>query len=62
MMLRKDGIEPMARANARRGILAALPGIWTRSRTEDCLAPRTACTPVQPSLPTVAISMMLPSA
>ena len=62
MRLRKDGIDPMARVNAARDILAALPGIWTRSRTEDLLAPNTACTAVQPSLPIVAISMMLPSA
>ncbi len=29
---------------------------------EELLAPKTACTPVQPSQPIVAISMMLPSA
>ena len=52
----------MARVNAARDILAAVPGIWTRSRTEDLLAPKTACRPVQPSLPIVAISMTLPSA
>ena len=62
MRPRKDGIDPMARVNAARDIFAALPGIWTRSRTEEILAPKTACTPVQPSLPIVAISMMLPSA
>ena len=28
---------------------------------EDLLVPNTACTPVQPSLPIVAISMVLPS-
>ena len=43
----------MARVNARRDIFAALPGSWTRSRKEDCLAPKTAFTPVQPSLPIV---------
>jgi len=52
----------MARVNAARDIFAALPGIWTKSLTEELLAPRTACTPLQPSLPIVAISMMLPSA
>ena len=52
----------MARVNAARDILVALPGIWTRSRTEELLAPKMACTAVQPSLPIVAISMMLPSA
>jgi hypothetical protein len=62
MRLRNDGIVPMARVNAARDIFAALPGIWTRSRTEELLAPKMACTPVQPSLPIVAISMILPSA
>jgi len=47
--------------NASRDILGASPGIWTRSRTEELSAPTTACTAVQPSLPIVAISMMLPS-
>ena len=62
MRARKDGIDPMARENAARDIFAALPGIWTKSLTEDFLAPKTACTPVKPSLPIVAISMTLPSA
>jgi hypothetical protein len=61
MRLRKDGIDPMARVNAARDIFAASPGIWTRSRTEEILAPKMACTAVQPSLPIVAISMILPS-
>ena len=52
----------MARVNTARDILAAVPGIWTRSRAEELLAPKTACKPVQPSLPIVAISMMLPFA
>ncbi len=47
---------------AARDILAALPGIWTKSLTEDVLAPRRACTPLHPSLPIVAISMVLPFA
>jgi hypothetical protein len=47
----------MARVNAARDIFAAPPGIWTRSRTEEVLAPKMACTAVQPSLPIVAISM-----
>ena len=51
-----------ALAKAARDILAALPGIWTRSLTEDDLAPKKACIPVQPSRPIVAISMTLPSA
>ena len=51
----------MARVNAARDIFAALPGIWTRSRKEELLAPKTAFTPVKPSLPIVAISMTLPS-
>src|SRR5580698_769470 len=62
MTLRKDGIESIARVNAARGIFAALPGIWTRSWTEERLAPKIACTSVKPSLPTVAISMIAPSA
>src|ERR1700730_12696457 len=33
MRLRKDGIDSMARVKAARDIFAALPGIWTRSRT-----------------------------
>jgi hypothetical protein len=49
-------------AKAARDILAALPGIWTKSLTEDVLAPKKACIPVQPSRPIVAISMTLPSA
>ena len=57
----KDGIDCMARVNAARDIFAALPGIWTRSWTEERLAPKMACTSLQPSLPIVAISMMLPS-
>jgi hypothetical protein len=32
------------------------------SLADDALAPKTVCTPVQPSQPIVAISMMLPSA
>src|SRR5580692_1651049 len=59
MTLRKDGIESMARVNAARDIFAALPGIWTRSWTEERLAPKIACTSVKPSLPTVAISMIV---
>ena len=62
MRPRKDGIDSMARVNAARDILAALPGIWTSSLTEELLAPKMACTPVQPSRPIVAISMMLPFA
>ncbi|HEY4931068.1 MAG TPA: hypothetical protein VII23_05815 [Terriglobales bacterium] len=46
----------MARINAARDIFAALPGIWTRSLAEELLAPKTACTPAQPSRPIVAIS------
>jgi hypothetical protein len=61
MRLRKDGIDPMARVNAARDIFAALPGIWTRSREEDLLAPKTAIAVAKPSLPIVAISMTLPS-
>jgi hypothetical protein len=62
MRLRKDGIDSMARVNAARDIFAALPGIWTRSREEERLAPKMAFTPVQPSLPIVAISIMPPFA
>ena len=32
----------MARVNAARDILAALPGIWTKSLTEEILAPKKA--------------------
>jgi hypothetical protein len=52
----------MARANAARDILLAPPGIWTKSLTEELLAPNIAWKPLQPSLPIVAISMTLPSA
>jgi hypothetical protein len=62
MRFRKDGIDPIIRVKAARDIFAALPGIWTSSRTEDILAPKMAWNPVQPSLPIVAISMTLPSA
>jgi hypothetical protein len=62
MRLRKDGIDAMARVNAARDIVAALPGIWTRNWAEELLAPKTAWKPVQPSLPIVAISMILSSA
>src|ERR1700692_2592270 len=62
MTLRKAGIDSMARMNAARDIFAALPGIWTSSCTEERLAPKAACTPVQPSLPIVAISMTMPLA
>jgi hypothetical protein len=62
MRCRKDGIDAIARAKATRDILAALPGIWTKSLTEEILAPKKACLPVQPSRPIVAISMTLPSA
>jgi hypothetical protein len=55
-----EGIDPIIRVNAARDILAAVPGIWTRSRTEERLASNTGCRPVQPSLPIVAISMTLP--
>jgi len=51
-----DRGEILMDADAARDIFAAAPGIWTRSRTEEVLAPKTACTPVQPSLPTVAIN------
>ena len=61
MRRRKAGIDPMARANAARDILTASPGIWTRNRADEFLAPNTAWTAVQPSRPIVAISMMLPS-
>jgi len=53
-----DGINSMARVNLTREIFAALPGICTKKRDEEVLAPKTACTPAQPSLPMVAISMM----
>jgi hypothetical protein len=36
MRFRKDGIDPIARANAARDILVALPGIWTTDR--GCLS------------------------
>jgi hypothetical protein len=62
MTFRKDGIDSIARAKDARDILAALPGIWTKSLTEDVLAPKKACIPVQPSRPIVAISITLPSA
>jgi hypothetical protein len=62
MRVRKGGIDAIARANAGRDIFAALLGIWTKRRMEEILAPKTACTPVQPSLPIVAISIALPSA
>jgi hypothetical protein len=39
---RKDGMDSMARVNAARDSLDALPGIWTRSRTEELLAPKMA--------------------
>src|ERR1700730_17259408 len=61
MRLRKDGIDSIARAKAARDILDALPGIWTKSLTEDVLAPKKACILVQPSRPIVAISIALPS-
>src|SRR5271169_1800362 len=60
MRFRKDGIDSIARAKAVRDIMAALPGICTKSLTEDVLAPKKACIPVQPSRPIVAISMTLP--
>src|ERR1700726_1403550 len=62
MRLRNYGIDCMARVNAARDIFVAPPGIWTRSWTEERLAPKIACTPLQPSLPIVAISLILPSA
>src|SRR5580700_7464439 len=62
MRFRKGGIDSMARINAARGIFAALPGIWTSNWTEERLAPKAACTPLQPSLPIVAISMTVPFA
>ena len=43
MRFRKEGIDSIARAKAARDILAALPGIWTKSLTEDVLAPKKAC-------------------
>ena len=39
---RKDGMDCMACVNATRDIFAALPGIWTRSCTEERLAPKMA--------------------
>jgi hypothetical protein len=48
---RKDGIDSIARAKAARDILAAFPGIWTKSLTEEVLAPKKACIPEQPSRP-----------
>jgi len=39
----------------------ALPGICVSRRTEETLAPSTACTPVQPSRPIVAMSTVVPS-
>jgi hypothetical protein len=62
MRPRKDGIDSIARVNAARDIFAALPGIWTKSLSEEVLAPKKACTPLQPSRPIVANSMILPSA
>src|SRR3979490_487170 len=62
MRARNDGIDSKARVYAARDILAALPGIWTKSLTEDIRAPRRACTPLHPSRPIVAISMVLPFA
>jgi hypothetical protein len=53
-------IAPMERWNAARDIVAAVPGIRTNRRAEELWPPNTACTPVQPSLPMVAISMTLP--
>ena len=38
MRFRKDGINSIARAKATRDILAALPGIWTKSLTEETRA------------------------
>ena len=61
MSLRNDGMALIERWNTACDILAALPGIWTSSWAEVLLAPKAACTPVQPSLPIVAISMTLPS-
>src|SRR5450631_2184480 len=49
MRFRKDGIDPIACTKVARDILAALPGIWTKSLTEEVLAPKKACIPVQPS-------------
>ncbi len=51
----------MARVKVERDIFAALPGICTKKRAEELLAPKTTCTPVHPSLPIVAISMVPPS-
>ena len=58
--------EGRHRLHGRRERCARHPrgasGICTISWTEDRLAPKMACIPLQPSLPIVAISMMLPSA
>jgi hypothetical protein len=35
MTFRKDGIESIARTKAARDILAALPGLWTKSLPTD---------------------------
>jgi len=51
----------MDRMNVARDIFIALPGTCVKKRQDEFLAPKTACTPVQPSLPIVAISVMLPS-
>jgi hypothetical protein len=51
-----------SRDRTRREASSAAPGICTRSLAEENVAPKTAYTPVQPSRPIVAISMMLPSA
>jgi hypothetical protein len=40
MRFRNPGIDPIARVNAARGILAAPPGIWTRNRIEELSAPQ----------------------
>src|SRR6476620_3802401 len=40
MRFRKDGIDPIARVRSAREIFAALPGIWTRKRTEDSRSPK----------------------
>ncbi len=45
-----QGIDSIARAKAVRDILAALPGIWTKSLTEDVLAPKKACMNERPPL------------
>src|SRR5262249_45228925 len=51
----------MDRMNVARDIFIAVPGTCTKKRQDEVLAPKTAFTPVQPSLPIVAISTMLPS-